>query len=328
MVTAVFLLLTGIQSPADLPPIGIIDFYGLRQVSPQQVEQALQVKPGDRVDREAIQQAERRLPEIPGVEAARLNVVMMTGKTILFVGIQEKGAPALRFRPAPEGAAKLPEDVLRDGRAFEEALMEAVEKGDAEDDLSQGYSMMHYSAARAIQQRFVNYAARDLAVLREVLRDSKLPEHRALAAQIIAYAPDRRGAARELESTMLDPEPDVRNNAMRALAIIALYARQHPERKIRVHPHAFVALLNSLVWTDRNKASFALLALTESRDPALLKELRREALPALMEMARWKSTGHAWAPFLVLGRVAGLPEKTIQDAWDRGDRDAVIAAAR
>jgi hypothetical protein len=85
--------------------------------------------------------------------------------------------------------------------------------------------------------------------------------------------------------------------------------------------------LNSIEWTDRNKSSFAVAMLTENRDPALLTDLRARALPSLIEMARWKSDGHAEPAFLVLGRLAGLPDDAITAAFERGDRGSVIEAA-
>ena len=36
------------------------------------------------------------------------------GKTLVYVGIEEKGAPALRFNPAPKGKARLPDEVQDD----------------------------------------------------------------------------------------------------------------------------------------------------------------------------------------------------------------------
>jgi len=75
------------------------------------------------------------------------------------------------------------------------------------------------------------------------------------------------------------------------------------------------------------KSSYALLALTDKRDPVILSELRQKALPSLVEMARWKSSGHANAPFFLLGRVAGLPEDEITAAWERDDRLSFIETA-
>ena len=50
-------------------------------------------------------------------------------------------------------------------------------------------------------------------------------------------------------------------------------------------------------------------------------------VPALAEMSRWKTLEHALPAFILTGRVAGLSEQQIQDAWTRGDRESVIAAA-
>ena len=50
-------------------------------------------------------------------------------------------------------------------------------------------------------------------------------------------------------------------------------------------------------------------------------------VPALADMARWKTLAHALPAYILLGRVAGIPEEQIQDSWSRGDRESVIAAA-
>jgi hypothetical protein len=96
---------------------------------------------------------------------------------------------------------------------------------------------------------------------------------------------------------------------------------------VRVPYEPFIALLHSPVWTDRNKASFALLELSARRDPKLLEKLRREAMAPLIEMAHWKSEGHAFPAFMILGRIGGLSDEAIQAAWTRGEREDVINAA-
>ena len=78
---------------------------------------------------------------------------------------------------------------------------------------------------------------------------------------------------------------------------------------------------------DRNKSSAALAQMTEQRDPALLTELRKEALPSLIEMARWKWMGHASSSLTILGRISGLSDKEIYRDVDAGNRKAIIAAA-
>jgi hypothetical protein len=116
----------------------------------------------------------------------------------------------------------------------------------------------------------------------------------------------------------------VRNNSMRSLGVIASFAPASPKRRIKVPVEPFIEMLNSIVWTDRNKSSGALLRLTEKRDPAILSKLRERALPSLIEMSRWKSPGHAQAAFFLLGRVGNLPEDEILKDWNSGNRETFI----
>ena len=52
----------------------------------------------------------------------------------------------------------------------------------------------------------------------------------------------------------------------------------------RIPPEPFIRLLRSGSWLDHNKASLVLVALTTTRDPQLLAQLRAEALDPLLEM--------------------------------------------
>ena len=69
------------------------------------------------------------------------------------------------------------------------------------------------------------------------------------------------------------------------------------------------------------------MSLTAKRDPELLARLREESLASLIEMARWKSAGHAYAAFTILGRITGYSDEAAQALWDGGDREIVIQAA-
>ncbi len=320
------LLLLSVQDP-QIPPIGIIDFYGLRTVTEQQARAALQIKEGDSLSDEP-KDARRRLEALPGVAQAQLEMVCCDGgKAILYVGIAEKGVPAFQFRQAPKGTIKLPKDIKQAGEEFQKAQMDAVLKGKADEDNSQGHALMSDSVARAIQQRFLTFAARDLNLLRDVLRHSADAEQRALAAQVIAYAANKQAVVSDLVEAMRDPADNVRNNATRALAVMAELSGKAGKQKIQIPARPFVEMLNSIEWTDRNKSSLALVRLTEQRNAVVLAELRHHARSSLVEMARWKASGHAYAPFFLLGRVAGFTEKEISEAWEHGDHAAFIDAA-
>jgi hypothetical protein len=323
----VLALLFPTPQESRFPSIGIIDFYGLRGISPRQAREALQIDEGDSssVDTKA---ARRRLEALPGVAEARLSLVCCdSGKAILFVGIRETGVHALRLRPAPQGNIRLPQDVVEAGKDFLKALANAVINGNTSNDASQGHSWSSDSAMREVQQRYIAFAARDLGLLRDVLRHSADDEHRALAAEVIAYAAHKQAVVNDLVEATRDPAEGVRNNATRALAVMAESNQPTTIRPIKIPVWPFIEMLNSVEWTDRNKSAFALLALTKQRDPATLAELRQKALSSLIEMARWKSSGHAFAPFFLLGRVAGFREAELEKAWAHGERVSLLEAA-
>lgn len=317
------ILLADAPLGAQLPPIGIIDLYGLVQTRPETVRGALGLRIGDSVPASP-DAAIRSLKALPGVESATLNPVCCEeGKTILYVGIVEAGAPTIRWNPAPTGPARLPDSVRALGAAFEEALGEALGQGDAAEDRSVGHALMHFPNARRIQEQFPAIAASNFNQLRTVLHTSAEAGDRALAAQIIAYTRDKQAVVSDLVTASRDPSESVRNNAVRALVVMA----SAESVTVKVPPEPFVALLQSPVWTDRNKSSLALMELTASRDPGLLAALRPARI-ALVEMARWKSMGHAGAALTILGRMAGLSEQEIGTVWNGGDREKIIRASQ
>ena len=218
----------------------------------------------------------------------------------------------------------MPPDVVRAGQEFSDALTAAVLHGRAAEDDSQGHALFEDPATRVVQMRFAAYAARDVAQLRRVLRESADDAQRALAAQVLAYVSDKQSVVQDLVEAMDDPSADVRNNAMRSLAVFARMTPDRAHAAVRVPYEPFVQLLHSLLWTDRNKAAMALQGLSVNRDPLLLDLLRARALAPLVEMARWKSAGHAEAAFTVLGRIAGLSDEDIQAAWQGGDRERLL----
>jgi hypothetical protein len=312
--------------------IQVVDFYGLRRVTPADAKAAMALKEGDTISLAgdarppAIDASERRLKQLPGVANAHLSLVCCeAGGGIVYVSVEEQGAPAFHFRSEPKGAERLAAEVVKAGEEFIQALTAAVQRGDSAEELWNGQSVMRDPAARSVQMRFISWA-REPETFRNVLRNSSDASHRALAAHILGHAADPGAVIPDLVDAIADSSEEVRNNAMRALAVIAR-AQSGSPRPVRVPPEPFVAMLDSPVWSDRNKASLALVELTASLDRGLLLYLRREALVPLTEMARWKSEGHALPAFMILGRIAGRKEDEIQAAWSQGQREQLIELA-
>jgi hypothetical protein len=167
-----------------------------------------------------------------------------------------------------------------------------------------------------------------LLQIRDVLRNSNDEAQRAMAAYVLVYASRKSDVVNDLQYGLKDADAGVRNNAARSLVALSVLANLDPSSEVRISATWFIEMLNSLSWSDRNRALWALQTLTDSRDPLVLDQLRTRALDALVDMARWKTLSHALPAFVLLGRVAGMPEPEIQSAWTRGDRDAVINTAK
>ena len=292
--------------------IGIIDFYGLRSLTEEQVRAALPFSEGMVVSDDYAfpdKEARSEFAETLGVYRVEISPTCCyePNKLIAYVGVEEKPALATPYRNEPTGDKELPPEILETKRQFERALFAAVRAGDFGDDWSQGHSLVMNPEARAFQERYIDFASEYRETLIEVLHGSA--RHRALAATVLAYSADKKSIVPHLEAAVLDPDDDVRNNAMRALAAIARYSNDHPEPGIEINASVFIGLLSSVEHSDRNKASAVLLALTESRDPVLLEQIRAKALPSLIEMCQWEWKGHAWTPCRILERTVGLPEQ-------------------
>jgi hypothetical protein len=311
---------------AQAPRIDVLDFYGLRKTTEAQVRQALGVKEGDLLPRSK-GDAEEQLDQIPGVVESHLEAVYAAGKYILYVGIEERGAPHFDTHEEPEGDQKLPDIITSEYRSFVESAAAASRAGITNEDLTQGHARSADPATRKIQDRFPLFATDHLAELRDVLKNSSDEEQRAIAAYIIGYAPNKLDVINDLQYALRDDDAGVRSNAVRSLVAIAVLGQLDPKLGIRISPTWLIAMLNSLSWSDRNRAVGALQVLTDKRTPELLDQIREGALQSLIEMSRWKTLAHALPPFLLLGRVLNLPDDQVQAAWERGDRDWVINQA-
>jgi hypothetical protein len=337
---AALVLAVGLSRWATAAPdekIASVETYGLHRVTRESVLDAAGLREGgtapDRTQRKAILE---RLQKLPGVKHAALVVVITpfpnsnggtTGRPIVYIGIQESNRPDVQFRSAPTSDVALPDAIVATCRDHERTFLESCRLNDFSEDDSHGYALMGNEAARTVQRKFVPLADQYYDRLVDVLRNSKSDEQRAMAATVIAYASDKKRAAADLVGATRDPNEVVRNNAVRALSVLITYARAHRELGIQVPTDWCLDLLESLQWTDRNKGMAVLDAATADKDAAILAELRQRSLPSLVEMARWKSEGHAMMAFLLVGRIAGLDDKEIYKAWGAGEREQVIARA-
>ena len=249
------------------------------------------------------------------------------GKIILYIGIAEKGGAALAFRSDPTEGPDIPEPVTAAYRRFLDAVTEGIRAGVTGEDLSEGYSLMNFAPAREAQKALIPLANQFQAELKNVLRTSSSEDHRAMAAYVLGYHDDKKSVIEDLTYALRDSDATVRENALRALAAIATFAQRHPESGIAVDAGLLVEMLNSVVWTDRNNASVLLVSMTESRPADILAMLRKQALPSLVEMARWRHAASRLIRLYPSGANSGNCRTELQAAWANGQRERIIARA-
>ena len=314
------------QAP-QAPKIGDINFYGLRKVTPEKLLGRLELKPGDPLPHSK-GDLEERIEEIPGVVQARVQAVCCEGATaILFIGVEEKGSPHFDYHSPPAGSATLPQEIVDTYGEFLTAVERAARSGNTAEDLSAGHSRMADPAAAALQEKFAGFAAANLSLLSDVLRHGSEADQRAVAAAVIGYSPSKEQVLNDLQYALQDADETVRGNAVRSLKAVAVLAQKQPQLGLKISPTWFVEMLNSLALSDRAQSAEALVILTDQRDAATLDLMRTRALAALVEMARWKTLRYALPAFLLVGRIAAMPDQEIQQDWQKGDRDRAIRKA-
>jgi hypothetical protein len=293
------------QPPSER--IGTIDFYGYGRLDLPSLRAAFPLKEGDPLPPDAVRDsALQAVSRVAGRKALFSKVCCLEdGRRSVFIGLPEVGAPPLIFNPAPEGDVKLPADALRIFQRLDVDLTAAVKKGAAGEDDSQGYSLSKDPAARADQLKLRDWTRGHLAIVLRVISESRDSEQRADAAEALGYADRSPQQIDALVSAALDSDDGVRNNAVRALVVLCTVGT---EVTSQIPAARFTPLLHSIGWKDRNKGAALLMAMSASRDPALLKLLHEQALEPLREMAQWKDFGHAFPSVMILGRIGGIEE--------------------
>jgi hypothetical protein len=306
---------------AQVPGVHEINLYGLRKVTPEAVRRASRLQSGEALPPSKIDM-EERIAAVPGVRSARVEAVCCQGKDVTaFVGIEETSGPHVVFHPLPAGNATLPQELMAAYQQFLAALRQRASLGKGESRPPRDPALVK------IEEKFTSFATEHFADLRATLRDDPDDAERAAAAVVIGYVPDKAAIVEDLVYAAHDPDESVRSNAIRSLDAVAIVGAGDPAQGIRIEPSAMIDLLHSIVLSDRLETVDLFVTLTDVRNQEALATLRVRALRTLIEMARWESLRYALRPFLLVGRVAGVPEQEIQQRWSNGEREQVIRKA-
>jgi hypothetical protein len=310
--------------------VGEIEFYGYSHLQLDRIKAALPLHEGDVIairdfpaTKEKIMQSVRR--EV-GREATDIAFTCCDNRTnlMVYIGLPGDSNRSFPYNPSPRRSARLPRRILDLYDRAMELTQEAVQKQPAE-DTSRGYGLAAYRPLRETQLAMREFAIQNYILIVRVLKSSAEPKERQAAAFALEYARQSRAQISALVQASRDADDGVRNNAVRALGILALSSQKV---SAWIPAETFVRMLNSGVWEDRNKAGGLLDVLSGGRDPRLLRLLRSEALASLIEMARWRDPSHASSARMILGRIAGIEEGRLTQLVASGKVDEIINAVK
>lgn len=312
--------------------VSVIDLYGYTGLNVKKVRAALPIHEDDKFQSVSDLYALR-----PKIEAAVLTVTgrpptdvaaVSPGGNIwfVFIGLSGNSTKAFPFNPPPVGKARLSRTALELHERMDSAFEVAMRNGDTGEDDAAGYALSSdNSELRSSQQAVRQYALQHADELHSVVRESVAVKDRQIAAQFVGYANQSPRQIADLVWASRDPDFLVRNNAIRALGVLASSSTKIASRIPFSH---FVDMLNSGKWADRNKAAFLLVELTKTRPANLMRYLREHAIDSLVEMAKWHSTEHGYFSRVLLGRLGGIQEARLQQlAVSKNKVDVIITAA-
>lgn len=306
-----------------------IEFFGYKDLDVEAIRQAIPVREGEAFAGEGTKQKVRKaVNSVLGRDPTDVAAMCcdQNGDFVLFIGLPGASNRSFSYNPGPNGSLRLSDELTALAGRLDEAWQSAVKKGgeSAREDDSNGYALSSDPALRSLQLELRHYALADEDELLRALESSSDPRQRRIAAQALGYASKSPRQIEALVRASRDADFEVRNNAIRALAVLASSDAKMPQQ---IPAEGFIDMLNSGTWSDRNKGLFLLDTLSSDRNPVLLAALRTRAMDSLIEMAKWRDSGHAYGARILLGRIAGIPEQRLRQLAD-GPPDAILAALR
>jgi hypothetical protein len=308
--------------------VGEIEFFGYAGVDLLKLQEALPFVEGEafKIEKEGqlaeiLQETEISVFEALNRRASDIAPVCCdrSGNWMIYIGLSGK-TPICNPQPMDE-EKELPEDFIELYERFEIELEDAIRRGAAQEDQSMGYALSVDPPLRETQLAMRDIALEHEEILLDVLKNAAEAKQRTAAAEILGYAKQSKRQFEALVYAARDAEPHVRNNATRALWILA---DSNPDLAAEVPTDFYIDMLLSKKWSDINKASLVLCSITERDNGKVLDRLhRKDIVERLSEMARWR-TWHADYARYLLGRLAGIDEERLELLVKSGQTDEIF----
>jgi len=268
------------------------------------------------------------IKQLTGKEATDIAPVCCSAQRnwTVYIGLPGENLTTFTYHSQPTGKQRFSAEIVSLYHDMMNLTLEALQKPgvEATEDRSRSYALSAYPPLRTKQLAAHDYATHNQSLIRQILRESADGEQRAMAAEFLGYADPSKQQVTDLVYAAHDVDDGVRNNAVRALVVLAT---ANAKVTSDIPAADFIAMLNSGSWTDRNKGGSLLSTLTEKRDQHLLNLLRQQASDSLLEMAQWRDN-HSSSSLIILGRIAGIEENQLQRLVASNEREPILSKFR
>jgi hypothetical protein len=279
-----------------------IYYFGLDGLDLETIRSNMAVLAGDELDSDNpywLQELQDRIRqsvrEATGKEATDVAFVSFNGRNVVYVGLPGASVRSRSYNATPREEISLNAEVVD---LYEGMLMALATYHSGSAEAADRYTELY----RTAKQR----AAQMPELIARVLNGSSSAAQRRVAAKLLGMVANEPNQINALVQASFDEDRTVRNNAVSSLTEIA--ESEHSEQ---LPASIFMDMLNSGIWTDRNKASCVLVGITRMRKRELLQQLRLTALTSLKEMAQWDLL-HASPALVLIGRINGIAEDQLE----------------
>lgn len=308
----------GENGEAAKPYVASVETYGSSRINSVILKKTLGKELDDWVDKglkgdvasiELEQKLAKRIQDQYGFAAADWSIVQyfepgdMAIHITLDVVEKSDAARRMPFFEKPTAQLKDPENLIQQWMGYEDEALQLVETGMLEPE-SAACPAFHcpfghtHAKLKKYEKIFVDGVKAHFKELTEIQEKDGRGEWRAAATYLLAYHKDGKAVVSQMVGRIKDPEPLVRNNALRVLGDIAEY---HAELIIPVPP--VVQALEFPRVSDRSKALYVVYLQTmhspKARDEVL------KAIPVLVDLIQSKQPDHRELAHGILRKISG-----------------------
>jgi HEAT repeats len=144
------------------------------------------------------------------------------GEISIYVGLGGSNTAVLPLLPPPAQSTCLPVEAVHLHEDAAAAVGRAIEQGHSSEDDSRGYSLSADPAARTKQLSMHDYVATHEQPIEQALQGCADSKQRQAAATLLGYASQSPSQVAALVRASHDTDEAVRNNAVRALWVLAM----------------------------------------------------------------------------------------------------------